>query len=83
MAQNWAQRSSVVPVSALHTDPDEAFYLWVTSGPDFFVKKRFIKIGTVQGGLLEITDGLIPGEIVVATGGSLLNENDRITPLTQ
>ena len=73
----------VVPVSALHTDPDEAFYLWVTSGPDFFVKKRFIKIGTVQGGLLEITDGLIPGEIVVATGGSLLNENDRITPLTQ
>ena len=33
----------VVPIGALHTDPEGAFYVWVTSDPDFLVEKRLVK----------------------------------------
>ncbi|MAJ86728.1 MAG: efflux RND transporter periplasmic adaptor subunit [Cellvibrionales bacterium TMED148] len=71
----------VVPIGALHTDPEGAFYVWVTSDPDFLVEKRLVKSGVVQRDLVEIKDGLNVGEIVVETGGTMLQEGDRITPL--
>ena len=72
-----------VPVGALQTDTDGDFYVWVTSGPSFMVAKRLVQVGTLKNDFIQITTGLRPGEIVIAAGGTSLQQNEQIIPLNK
>jgi hypothetical protein len=41
-----------------------------------------VEIGLMAGGQVEIREGLIEGDIVVARAGSLLREGDPVRPVT-
>lgn len=40
---------------------------------------RQVKTGSVQAETVEITSGLVPGELTVIRGGFNLKDNDRVT----
>ena len=46
------------------------------------VETRRVEVGLMSGGQVEIRDGLIEGDIVVARAGALLREGDPVRPVT-
>jgi len=46
------------------------------------VETKRVEIGLMAGGQVEIREGLIEGDIVVARAGSLLREGDPVRPVT-
>jgi HlyD family secretion protein len=46
------------------------------------VETRRVEIGLMSGGQVEIRDGLVEGDIVVARAGALLREGDPVRPVT-
>jgi HlyD family secretion protein len=45
------------------------------------VETRHVEIGLMSGGQVEIRDGLVAGDIVVARAGALLREGDPVRPM--
>jgi hypothetical protein len=46
------------------------------------VETRRVETGLMSGGQVEIRDGLVEGDIVVARAGALLREGDPVRPVT-
>jgi multidrug efflux pump subunit AcrA (membrane-fusion protein) len=46
------------------------------------VETRRVEVGLMSGGQVEIRDGLVEGDIVVARAGALLREGDPVRPIT-
>ena len=46
------------------------------------VETRRVEVGLMSGGQVEIRDGLVEGDIVVARAGALLREGDPVRPVT-
>jgi multidrug efflux pump subunit AcrA (membrane-fusion protein) len=46
------------------------------------VETKRVEIGLMSGGQVEIRDGLVEGDIVVARAGALLREGDPVRPVT-
>jgi multidrug efflux pump subunit AcrA (membrane-fusion protein) len=46
------------------------------------VETRRVDVGLMSGGQVEIRDGLVEGDIVVARAGALLREGDPVRPIT-
>jgi HlyD family secretion protein len=46
------------------------------------IETKRVEIGLMSGGQVEIRDGLIEGDIVVARAGALLREGDPVRPVT-
>jgi HlyD family secretion protein len=46
------------------------------------IETRRVEVGLMQGGQVEIRDGLAEGDIVVARAGALLREGDPVRPMT-
>ena len=47
------------------------------------VAKRLVQVGTLKNDFIQITTGLRPGEIVIAAGGTSLQQNEQIIPLNK
>jgi HlyD family secretion protein len=46
------------------------------------VETKRVEVGLMSGGQVEIRDGLVEGDVVVARAGALLREGDQVRPLT-
>jgi HlyD family secretion protein len=46
------------------------------------VETKRVEVGLMSAGQIEIRDGLVEGDIVVARAGALLREGDPVTPVT-
>jgi multidrug efflux pump subunit AcrA (membrane-fusion protein) len=46
------------------------------------VETRRVELGLMSAGQVEIRDGLVEGDIVVARAGALLREGDPVRPIT-
>ena len=46
------------------------------------VETKRVEVGLMSGGQVEIRDGLVEGDIVVARAGALLREGDPVRPVT-
>ena len=64
-----------IPKETVYLDGD-AHFVWVVQADR--VKRREVILGRRTRGLVEITEGLENGEVLVLEGGSLLKEGDRI-----
>jgi multidrug efflux pump subunit AcrA (membrane-fusion protein) len=46
------------------------------------VETKRVEVGLMSGGQVEIRDGLVEGDMVVARAGALLREGDLVRPVT-
>lgn len=64
-----------VPSSAVVFDADGAF---VQVARDGKVKRSDVKIGLISGGIIEVREGLSPGDLVVTRAGTFLRDGDAV-----
>jgi RND family efflux transporter MFP subunit len=67
-----------VPASAVLHGPDGPVVQIVRDG---HISARRVKLGLAEGRLVEVRDGLSPGDLVVARSGSFLRDGDAVTPV--
>lgn len=70
----------LLPVSAVFQKPNGKQVVWVV-GADEKVKARPVKVGTVQGGEIQVTEGLEPGDRIAVAGASFLREGMKVRDL--
>ena len=74
-----ARRDGVgVPAAALSRDGDSARLYFVRDGR---IEERSVTAGIVEGDEIEIRDGLVAGETVVARAAAFLRPGDRVRPV--
>jgi HlyD family secretion protein len=67
-----------VPVTAIGSSPEGSTVMRVKDG---VVERVAVKTGIRDGGLVEITEGLSVGDIVVTKAGAFVRPGDRINPV--
>ena len=67
-----------VPVTAIGSSPEGSTVMRVRDG---LVERVVIKTGIRDGGLVEVTDGLAEGDLVVTKAGAFVRAGDRINPV--
>jgi multidrug efflux pump subunit AcrA (membrane-fusion protein) len=67
----------LVPISAVYKDSKGEQVAWLI-GPDQTVTRRPVKIGTAEGGQIEILDGLQPGDRIAVAGLPFLREGMEV-----
>lgn len=70
--QSTVGSSVAVPASAVIHEGDSA-RVWV-AGPSRVLKARSVQIGSASGGMVQVVQGLQPGEHVVTAGAIFVNE---------
>lgn len=73
-----ARDGLAVPVTAVGSDKGQATVMRVK---DNVVERVSVTIGIRDGGLVEITSGLEPGDLVVVKASSFVRPGDRINPV--
>ena len=73
-----ASRGLAVPASAVMFDGSGA-YVQAVSGTK--VARRALKTGLISGDLVEVTEGLAEGDLVVARAGTFLRDGDVVRPI--
>lgn len=71
----------IVPPLTVVSAPDGKNAVWVFNEADGTVQQRFVEVGTLQSGGLEILTGLQPGEWVVTAGLSQMRNGMKVRPL--
>ena len=66
-----------VPLSAIMAE-DDARYGWVVKGPAQALERRDVSFEEGVGETVNVTSGLVAGEVIVATGGDYLRAGDRV-----
>ncbi len=75
---------TVVPLSSVVTSKGGegpggyAVYVIEESGETVTARRRSVKLGEAYGNTIAVTEGIRPGERVVASGTMLLNDGDRV-----
>lgn len=67
-----------VPVTAIGSSPEGSTVMRVKDG---VVERVPVETGIRDGGLVEITEGLAEGDLVVAKAGAFVRAGDRINPV--
>lgn len=70
-----------IPTSALVTDAEGLFHVWIFDPDSGAVEKRMVEIGPASGAGVRVVSGLNGGELIVTTGASQLQPGMRVTPL--
>jgi multidrug efflux pump subunit AcrA (membrane-fusion protein) len=70
----------MVPVAAVLQNTAGASIVWIV-GPGQTVTARPVRTGAVSGSLVEITEGLQPGDRIAAAGASHLREGMKVSDL--
>ncbi len=70
-----------VPTSALVSDGQEQFYVWLFDPETLGVARRDIAVDAPQGDGVPVLNGLQDGDMIVATGASQLREGMRVRVL--
>jgi serine/threonine protein kinase len=67
---------TIIPVEAIQHDPQSAF-VWVILS-DHTVSRRPVRVGAVDGKMVEVQSGLSPGGMVVSSGFNGLREGRKV-----
>lgn len=70
-----------VPASALVSNPDKSFHVWLFDSESLGVQRRDVSVGAPGQSGIEITSGLSGGDQVVATGADFLQAGMKVRPL--
>jgi len=70
-----------IPLSAIIAEQHKQ-YVWIINPQNQTVSKRYIKTQNLKEDLIEVSDGLQLGEVIVAAGGQSLKEGMTIKPYT-
>ncbi|MEQ8857550.1 MAG: efflux RND transporter periplasmic adaptor subunit [Pseudomonadales bacterium] len=76
-----------IPTSALVTDPQKKYFVWVYDDATHAVARRPVTVGPAAGAGISVRSGLEPGELIVASGAASLQPGMRVrmlgTPVTE
>ena len=74
-----AANATVIPVNLIQTDPNGSFvYISENNGKQTIAKKTYVKQGQSYDGMIEITEGLKPGDKIISTSYQELEEGEAI-----
>ncbi|WP_440958076.1 efflux RND transporter periplasmic adaptor subunit [Oceanicaulis sp. LC35] len=76
-----AQQGVVAPLSALSSNPDGSFSVWIYDEQTGAVSRRDVLAGPIEGGEVVIHSGLEPGEEIVTAGVTALHEGMLVRPI--
>lgn len=76
-----AQQGVVAPLSALSSNPDGSFSVWIYDEQTGAVSRRDVLAGPIEGGQVVIHSGLEPGEEIVTAGVTALHEGMLVRPI--
>ncbi len=71
-----------IPTSALVSDPEKNYFVWVYDPESNLVSKRPVSIGPATGTGITVLAGLRSGEMIVASGASALQPGMKVRPLS-
>ena len=71
----------VAPLSALSSNPDGSFSVWIYDDETGAVSRRDVLAGPIEGGQVVIHSGLEPGEEIVTAGVTALHEGMLVRPI--
>lgn len=72
-----------IPASAVTADTALQPLVWVVDPATSRVRGRTVEVGSMEGGLLEVLDGLEPGDRIVAQGAAFLAEDMKVHPMPE
>ena len=75
------QQGVVAPLSALSSNPDGSFSVWIYDDETGAVSRRDVLAGPIEGGQVVIHSGLEPGEEIVTAGVTALHEGMLVRPI--
>lgn len=75
LSEDEITQSVTVPISALLQDDEGSFVFTVKEGK---ARKQLVQVGRRTNEVIEILDGLQPGEQVIVAGKSMLQSNDSV-----
>ncbi|WP_417684042.1 efflux RND transporter periplasmic adaptor subunit [Roseibium sp.] len=78
---NGAGESLLVPTGAVAVDGEGQTFLWRVSEASNEVLKTPVKVGTVMGDFIPVTEGVAQGDRIVAAGAAHLSDGQVIRPL--
>jgi RND family efflux transporter MFP subunit len=70
-----------IPTTALLSEPDGKFFVWVFDPESSIVHRRAVRVGAPLAQGVTVEQGLDGGELVVAAGASQLQAGMRVRPL--
>jgi RND family efflux transporter MFP subunit len=76
-----SHRPVVVPGEAVVNDKNGESYVWIYDPKTGVVHKKFVKVGKLISGGIEVISGLDPGMFVVTAGASLLVPGQKVSPI--
>lgn len=77
------QQELTLPASSLQTQPDGQVYVWIFQPDSRQVSRRLVRVGQLTGERVRLISGVEPGEQVVTSGVSRLQEGMRVRPFEQ
>lgn len=76
-----AKRNAItVPVTSINIGPNGSDVLKIENGT---ATRTTVTTGIREGGVIEITNGLSKGDLIVAKAGAFVRDGDRITPVEE
>ncbi len=70
-----------IPVNALVSGPNKGLFVWLYDPDTALVRKQAVQVASPTAEGVAVIAGLSGGELVVATGATMLREGMRIRPL--
>ncbi|MCP4345661.1 MAG: efflux RND transporter periplasmic adaptor subunit [Desulfobacterales bacterium] len=70
-----------IPVSTVFADELDRQYVWVVDQKTMTVSKREIRVKSLTGNSIQVSEGLNPGEMIAAAGVHFLRENMKVRVL--
>lgn len=70
----------IIPITAVFNDRRGVSYVWLIEPSTNKLKKQQVKVGRLTGTGASITEGLTPGENIVAAGAEFLEEGMVVRP---
>lgn len=79
--KNAKETVFTIPISSIFSDEKGISYVWVILPSTHTLKKQEVKISRLTGEGAMITEGLSPGQDIVAAGAEFVKENMKVKPL--
>jgi len=73
------ENAMVLAINLLQSDKEGSFVFVAEKGnPSYTAKKCKVKVGQTYNGLAEITEGLKPGDLLIAAGQIDLQDGEKV-----
>ncbi len=80
-SENADTSQFAIPVSAVFADELGKQYVWLVDQTAMTVSKREIRVGSLTGESIRVSEGLEPGEMIATAGVHFLQENMKVRVL--